>query len=203
MTLSQTDVVSPWALIAASRVTFPAALSVSVGVAFLAAGGPLFAGFGWLLSTVGLIALVVSAVSAAWWAPRCRAPRTPVTSVELIVYAVVVTVPATIAALASPAATGLAAAALPMMLLLAGLSNRVPRAGLPAGRTIAALALAMVAVIATVRVITGELPAITSQLTAGTFAGFAAVCVATIVVALLAVVLRPGQHARQSARQQV
>lgn len=69
MTLSQTDVASPWALIAASRVTFPAVLSVSVGVAFLAAGGPLFAGFGWLLSTVGLIALVAGAV----WAPRSRA----------------------------------------------------------------------------------------------------------------------------------
>lgn len=163
VTLSQTDVVSPWALIAASRVPFPAALSVSVGVAFLAAGGPLFAGFGWLLSTAGLIALVVGAVSAAWWAPRGRAPRTPVTSVDLIVYAVVAAVPA----------------------------------------TIAALALAMVAVIATVRAITGELPAITSQLTAGTFAGFAAVCLATIVVALLTVVLRPGPSARQQAGQEL
>lgn len=184
---------SPWALVLASPFTVWAALSVTIGIALTIVGPASLdpAGFG--LACAGLVALAAIVLRAAWRAPRLD-HAVAIRSGHLVAIAVVVVAPLGLAVLltaaSAPSVTNVGLA-LPLLGVLAGLSNRVRVRTLPAGSLIVVLMLAVMATVVVFRAVVGGLESLISELAVAALAGVVALALVVLVVTLLTVLLRP------------
>lgn len=184
---------SPWAIVLALPYTAWAALAVTSGIALTIAGPASVDSVGFGLSFAGLVALTAIVLRAAWRAPRLG--QAVVTrSGHLVGIAVVVAIPLVVAVLltaaSAPSVTNVGLA-LPVLGVLAGLSNRARVRTVPAGSIIVSLMLAALATVGAFRAVVGGLESLVSELAIAALAGFVALAIVALVVTLLTVLLRP------------
>ncbi|HET8958323.1 MAG TPA: hypothetical protein VFM95_07685 [Microcella sp.] len=148
------------------------------------------------VSPWGLVGLAAIVLRAAWRAPRQRHAAST-SSGHLVAAATALAAPLLVAVLLASASTpsvtnvGLA---LPVLGVLAGLSNRVSQRTFPAGGVIVALTLALVATIVALRARGGGLGSLVTELGVAALAGFVSLAVVTVLVTLLSVLLRPAHE---------
>lgn len=187
---------SPWALVLVSPFTAWATLAVTIGIALTIAGPASMDPVGFGLACAGLVALAAIVLHSAWRAQRLD-HEVVTRSGHLVAIAVVVVAPLVVAvvltAASAPSVTNVGLA-LPLLGVLAGLSNRVRVRTVPAGSLIVVLVLAVLATVVVFRAVVGRLESLLTDLAVAALAGVVALAVVGLVVTLLTVLLRPASE---------